>query len=293
MAERVLDERADSFRSGQFSGPPSISNFMTGPPGVIAYLEREFGIREPGTIRLMDISRHISDFSTVLGAPAGDILRRHPPIAVALPDSVFDEIAGRLGGDASAMGFFHRGSNAVFVRESLSSDPQRLDSIVRHELSHYLSYLARNGGAPHLMAEMPDGRTAPVTARWLEEGLSDFVCSRMSPDHRTTYRLPAATLELMASVIGERTLLDAFATGNYAALGTAIDRAYGEGAFRELVMANDDPLLAMHILLRRGGLPDERPPSISEPMWADIRMYAENVASFYGPWRRERGPAEN
>jgi hypothetical protein len=178
MAERVIDERSPARRLGSpFLPPQSFQNYLTSPTQVHEYIREKFGISDPGTIRAIDISRYTAELSS-LGHWPRELLGHSPPIAVAVPDATFDQMGGTLGGDASAMGFYQRGSNVVFVRESLVSDPSRFDSVVRHELSHYLSYLARGGVRNHLTVEAPDGTVKPFFSQWLEEGLADFASCR-------------------------------------------------------------------------------------------------------------------
>ncbi|HSB46910.1 MAG TPA: hypothetical protein VLD37_02765 [Candidatus Bilamarchaeum sp.] len=286
MAEAVRDERSAARRLGSPFMPPSfLQSYMTTPEQVRSYITSKFGVADPGALRVLDISRHTAEFSTLLGPAAGDILARSPPMAVAVPDAVFDQMAGALGGDASAMGFYQRGSNVVFVRASLAGEPPRFESTMRHELAHYLSYSARHGAMSHTTLSAPDGTSKPLFASWLEEGLSDFASYHAAGgNHRLIYPLLVSTLSLLANAIGEDVMLRAFSSGDYAGMAQAVDRRFGDGAFRMLVQ-EEDPLLLMHHVLRLGGLPASRPGPIDPRIWSDIQMYAANVASVYGPWR--------
>lgn len=286
MAEAIRDERGGARRlASPFAPPPFLQNYMTTPEQVRSYITSKFGVADPGALRVLDISRYSTEFSALLGPAARDIFSRSPPMALAVPDAVFDQMASALGGNESAMGFYQRGSNVVFVRASLADDPLRFESTMRHELAHYLSYSARRGVSSHALESGPDGTPKPIFGQWLEEGLSDYASYHAAGgNHRLTYRLVVSALSLLGDSIGQDVMLRAFSGGDYSEMMQALDRRFGEGTSR-MLLHEEDPLLLMHHVLRLGGLPASRPASIDPSIWSDIQMYAVNVAHVYGPWR--------
>ncbi|MFN7991751.1 MAG: hypothetical protein U0R44_06370 [Candidatus Micrarchaeia archaeon] len=293
MAERMADERTGARRlASPYLPPPFLQSYMTSPEQAAAYIRNKFGIADPGALRILDISGFTRELGAFLGPSVSSMVSRSPPLAVSVPDAVFDQMAGALGGDASAAGFYQRGSNTVFVRASLG---ERFDSVVRHELAHYVSFIARQGGSVH--ATLPDsaGVQKPFFAQWLEEGLSDYVCYRAAGGaHSLTYPLIVSALSLIANSVGEGVLERAFGSGDYAQLARAIDGRFGPGSFNAL-LREDDPLRLMHTVLRMGGLPHSRPSGIGQAMWDSILMYAANVTSVFGQWHGNRpqgGPGQ-
>ncbi len=179
-----------------------------------------------------------------LGSDLHRRFSRTPPIITMHESPVYDELdradgssIPAYGGSSSAK--YYGGTNHITVRGSVA-DLEEADqaSLLIHEQLHYASWL---GGGSNSIRWINESGEPVVHEQvdWLHEGLTELHASQMARSQGyeptyTSYPYETAVAFYIQRMVGERTLREAYLTGDFTKVRRKLDARLGAGSFDRL-----------------------------------------------------------
>ena len=179
-----------------------------------------------------------------LGSQLHHRFSRSPPIITLHGNSVYDELDRAEGSSFPTYGGgsnakYYSGTNHITIRESVADyDEADQASLLIHEQLHYASWL---GGGSNSIRWINESGEPVVHDKvdWLHEGLTELHASQMARSQGyeptfTSYPYETAVAFYIQRMVGDRTLREAYLTGDFTQVRRRLDARLGAGSFDRL-----------------------------------------------------------